>query len=409
MRILIAHNYYQQAGGEDVVFEAEAALLERHGHDVVRHAVHNDAIREMGQLRLAARTVWSREGRRTIADLVREHRPDIVHFHNTFPLISPAAYGAAREAGAAVVQTLHNHRLACPNGVVCRDGHACLECVGRRFAWPGIAHACYRGSRKATAVVALMQLTHRALGTWQDDVDLYISPSASTRRILCSAGLPADRVIVKPHFVDPDPGIGNGDGGYFIYLGRLSEEKGLRTLLKAWASMRNPPLLKIAGDGPLAPLVREAGPQVQWLGRLPMTQAYDVVGGASALIFPSDCYETFGRAIAEAFAKGTPVIASRLGTSIEMIEPGRTGELFDPGDALDLASRVNELAAAPADRLRQMRAAARHEYEAKYRADANYEQLVAAYNRALDQRHRRAPAADHHELGRWAPRGLAAG
>jgi glycosyltransferase involved in cell wall biosynthesis len=191
----------------------------------------------------------------------------------------------------------------------------------------------------------------------------------------------------------------------------LSEEKGIRTLVRAWGFLNRPPLLKVVGDGPLAPLVRSAGPHLQCLGRLPMTEAYDLIGGASALIFPSDCYETFGRVIAEAFAKGTPVIASRLGTSIEMVRPGRTGELFNPGDPLDLACRVNELTASP-QRLLEMRPAARAEFEAKYHADANYQQLLNAYDRALRHRHPvpSAPAAAaYHQLGRWQPQRSAAG
>src|SRR5437660_7933636 len=180
MRILIAHNYYQQAGGEDVVFEDESRLLESRGHTVFRYTVHNDRVEMMGRLKTAAVTLWGGAARREIADVIREQRIDLAHFHNTFPLISPAAYGSARKAGAAVVQTLHNHRLACVNGVLCRDHHACLACVGKPVAWRGVMHGCYRGSRSASAVVAVMQVAHRAIGTWARHVDAYVAPSEST-------------------------------------------------------------------------------------------------------------------------------------------------------------------------------------------------------------------------------------
>ncbi|MGA2500710.1 MAG: glycosyltransferase, partial [Tepidisphaeraceae bacterium] len=350
--------------------------------------------------------------------LVKKEAIEIAHFHNTLPLISLAAYGAVRSAGAAVVQTLHNHRMICPKAVLYRDGKVCTDCVGRSFAWPGIVHGCYRGSRLATATIALVQLAHRVRGTYENDVDLYIAPSQSTFDRL-SPFLPANRIVVKPHFIDPDPTPGQGQGGYAVFLGRLSPEKGLETLLKAWAKVGptpssalagegTGPTLRIIGDGPLAPLLRSPPPGVQWLGRQPLDSAYSLIGDAAMLIFPSGCPETFGRSIAEAFAKGTPVIASNLGASPEMIEPGRTGLLFEPGNAEDLARQITDLNSDPV-RLRGMRQAARHEYETKYNAASNYDQLTSIYARALSLRHNdnlvrpQQPQLHHHELGRREP------
>ena len=420
MRILIAHNYYQQPGGEDVVFEAEANLLESRGHTVFRYVVRNDQVNAMSRVKLAASAFWNRSICNELHTLVKKETIDIAHFHNTLPLISPAAYGAVRSAGAAVVQTLHNHRLICPKAVLYRDGNVCTDCVGRSFAWPGIVHSCYRGSRLATATVALVQLAHRVKGTYDNDVDLYIAPSQSTFNRL-SPFLPAGRVVVKPHFIDPDPTPGLGRGGYAVFLGRLSPEKGLETLLEAWTKVGPTPSsamagegtgptlrLKIIGDGPLAPLLRSPPPGVQWLGRQPLDVAYKLIGDAAMLIFPSGCHETFGRSIAEAFAKGTPVIASNLGASPEMIDVGRTGLLFEPGNADDLARQITNLNSDPV-RLRGMRTAARGEYEAKYNADNNYDQLLAIYARALALRHNHNPAQPqqpqlhHDELGRRQP------
>jgi glycosyltransferase involved in cell wall biosynthesis len=405
MRILIAHNYYQQPGGEDGIFEAESALLKSRGHTVFPFVVHNDQINGMNKLKVAATTIWNRDMHRQIRDTIRSNAIDVAHFHNTFPLISPAAYRAARSAGAAVVQTLHNHRITCSNAVLCRDGRSCQECVGRSFAWPGIVHGCYRGSRSASTVVALMQFAHRAIGTWRRDVDLYIAPSQSTRKTMCAAGLPPERVVVKPHFVDPDPSPGDGRGGYALFVGRLSPEKGIETLLRAWSTLSDAPPLKIVGDGPLSSLLQNLPANVEWLGRQPTADVNRLMGDAAALVFPSQCQETFGRVIAEAYAKGTPVIASNAGSAPEMIKPGVTGLLFEAGNAEDLARQIST-SFSDVDRLRTMRSAARHEYESRYHADSNYHQLVAIYEQSLAARHGHAQTnLRDDELGRRQPAG----
>jgi glycosyltransferase involved in cell wall biosynthesis len=382
MRIVVAHNFYQQPGGEDQVFADEVALLRRFGHEVVPFTIHNDRIETMGRLSVAAATVWNRATYRDLAPLVRGHRPQVVHFHNTFPLISPAAYQAARDEGAAVVQTLHNFRLLCPSGVLFRDGKVCEDCVGRVVPWPGVVHKCYRGSRPATAVLAAALSAHRARGTYRDAVDLYIAPTESARATFVAGGLPAEKIAVKPNFVDPDPGLGDGLGGYAVFVGRLSYEKGLETLLEAWRMLPGVPL-KVIGDGPLAPQVREAAaanPSITWLGRRTLNDVYETVGRASFLVFPSRCYETFGRVAVEAFAKGTPVIASGHGGMADVVTHGRTGLLFAPGDAAALADAVRQmLRLAP-----PMRLAARREYETKYTGDQNHDLLQSAYQRACE-------------------------
>jgi len=244
-----------------------------------------------------------------------------------------------------------------------------------------VVHKCYRGSRTATGVVAAALSVHRARGTYRDTVDLYIAPSESARAKFVAGGLPAEKLVVKPNFVDPDPDVGDGSGGYAVFVGRLSYEKGLDTLLAAWRMSPGVPL-KIIGDGPLAPLVREASatnPAIKWLGRLPPQQVYDVIGRAGFLVFPSPCYETFGRVAVEAFAKGTPVIASAHGGMADVVTHGRTGLLFAPGNPAALAAAVRHLLEIDP---RSMRDAARREYECKYTGDRNHEMLLAAYQRA---------------------------
>ncbi len=326
MRILLAHNFYQQAGGEDAVFYAEAALLEQHDLAPLRYVLHNNQIEHMTALSVAGKTIWNRQVHREIAELVRNQSIDVVHFHNTFPLISPAAYSACREAGAAVVQTLHNYRLLCPGALLSRDGHDCEECLTRRIKLPAIRHKCYRGSTGATAVLTAALAYHRWRGTFSDDVNLYITPSKSTREKFVESGMKPDQIVVKPHFVDPDPGAGPG-GNYAVFVGRLSHEKGVATLLAAWKKLNGRVPLKIVGDGPLRDDVlaaSRADSSIEWLGRRTIHDIYGILGNASFAVIPSHVRETFGRVAIEAFATGTPVIARTSARLAELItEPHR--------------------------------------------------------------------------------------
>ncbi len=306
MRVLICHNFYQQPGGEDQVFAAEAALLRRFGHEVETYSVHNDEIESAGKLKLAAATVWNRGAASEIGRRTRENRAEIVHFHNTFPLLSPAVYSAARRAGAAVVQTLHNFRLICPGATLFREGKPCEKCVGR-FPVAAVAHGCYRGSRSATAVTAMMLGVHRSIGAYANQVDAYIALTRFAREKFLVAGFDPEQIHVKPNFLDPDPGAGPGDGGFALFVGRLSEEKGIRPLLEAWKRVGKTLPLKICGDGPLASQVREAAASessIEWLGRRPLEEVIGLMGRAAALVFPSLWYEGFPRTIVESLSAG---------------------------------------------------------------------------------------------------------
>ena len=381
--ILLVHEYYQQPGGEDQVFAAEAGLLETRGHRVLRYVDHNDRIEGIGSLSLVRDTIWSRRAYRELRELVRTHKPQVVHFHNTFPLISPAAYYAAKAEGALVVQTLHNYRLFCANAYFFRDGHVCEDCFGKALPWPGVLHACYRGSRAASGTVAAMLTAHRALQTWTKMVDTYVVLTEFERQKFIQGGLPAEKVTVKPHFVHPDPGVGEGRGGYALFVGRLSPEKGIDTLLSAWENyIKEKFCLKIVGDGPLAPRVAEVArqvPVVEWLGQQPLEEVYRLLGEAQFLVFPSKLYETFGRVAIEAFAKGTPVVASEIGAVAEVTDHNRTGLHFHPGDPKSLAKRVEWILSHPVE-LARMRREARIEFEAKYTAGQNYQMLRKIYD-----------------------------
>lgn len=349
---------------------------------VVFHEVSNIEIAgAWSRAKVAGQVIYNRAARRRVADELARHRPDIVHVHNFFPLLSPSVYYACRAAGVPVVQTLHNYRLLCSNALFFRDGRPCEDCLGKTVPWPGVWHGCYRQSRAATVPVVAMLTAHRAFGTWRKAVDRYIVMTEFAREKFIAGGLPADRIVVKPHFVDPAPAPGEGRGGYALYAGRLSQEKGVQTLLSAWKQIGSTLPLKIVGDGPLA--TAQGGGE--WLGRRSREEVFELMREAAVLIFPSICYETFGIAIAEAFAAGTPVIASRLGSMASLVEHGRTGLHFEAGNADDLAKQVRWFLEHPVE-AQQMRRAARAEFEAKYTAERNYRMLMEIYQAAIQRR-----------------------
>jgi len=386
----LAHNYYQQPGGEDRVFASEAALLTRRGHEVVTYTVSNDAVERMRRGRLAMATLWNRDTYHSLRAVVRRERPDVAHFHNTFPLLSPAAYRAARDEGVAVVQTLHNYRLLCANALFLRSGHVCEDCLGKRVPWPGVLHACYRDSRTATAGVAALVGTHRLLRTWTREVDVFIALSEFARRKFVQGGLPQHQIRVKPNFVDPDPGIHSVREGFALFVGRLDEQKGVSTLLEAWSAsgLRTP--LRIVGDGPLLDRVRrfvDVSSCAQWLGRLAPDAVAEQMARASYVVIPSRSYENFPLVVAEAFANATPVIASDLGAFAEIVRPRVTGLLFRPGDAAHLAEQA-EWAASHPEAMAAFGCNARKEYEERYTADENYRLLIDIYRAAIAARPR---------------------
>jgi glycosyltransferase involved in cell wall biosynthesis len=381
MRILSIHNTYQMRGGEDESREAEERLLREMGHEVEVYEETNDRIATMGAAQTALRTIWSTEAYKTVDQRLIGTTYDLVHVQNFFPLISPSVYYAARSRGVPVVQTLRNYRLLCPNALFFRDGRVCEDCLGKFVPYPGVQHHCYRGDQGASAVTAAMLTVHRMMRTWTEVVDAYIALTEFARQKFIEGGLPAGKIVVKPNFVHPDPRPGEGRGGYALYVGRLSVEKGLDTLISAWELLERQIPLKIIGDGPLADQVAatvEQFPKIEWLGRRPMQEVYELMGEAMFLIFPSKWYETFGRVAVESFAKGTPVIAANIGAIAELIDHGRTGLHFNPSDPKDLAVKV-EWALANPNELAGMRYEARSEFESKYSAKENYQRLMEIY------------------------------
>jgi glycosyltransferase involved in cell wall biosynthesis len=284
-----------------------------------------------------------------------------------------------------VIQTLHNYRLLCPSATLYRDGKVCEECLGKLVPWPGVLHKCYREDRLASAAVGAMITTHELIGTWRGRVDRYIALTEFARDKLAENGLPSHKIVVKPNFLDPDPGVKHGPGDYALFVGRLSPEKGVRTLLDAWRRLKMPVPLVILGEGPCEPEVIAACadmPSVRWLGRLGNDAALESMKRARFLVMPSECYETFGLALIEAFGCALPVVASALGAMVELVDDGRTGLTFRASDPGDLAVKVEWAWSHPWE-MNQMGREARGEFEAKYTASANYDALLAIYNDVL--------------------------
>jgi glycosyltransferase involved in cell wall biosynthesis len=385
MKILLCHNHYQQRGGEDQVFDDETWLLESHGHEVLRYTRHNDQVSEMGRLELARKTIWNREVHQELCDLIARVRPGVVHCTNTFPLLSPAVYDAAHARGVPVVQSLHNYRLLCPNALFLRDGRVCESCLGKTIPWPGVVHGCYRDSRAATGVLAAMLSLHRLRRTWTRKVDRYIALAEFARQKLIDGGLPGERIVVKPNFVPSAPAAGEGGGGFALFVGRLSPEKGVAVLLEAWKQVRSAMPLKIVGDGPMAGQVQQAAAsdaRIEWLGRQPSEDVMRQMRDATLLVIPTICYEVCPKTLIESFAAGTPVLASRLGSMIEMVDHDRTGWHFEPGNAASLAACIDRVWPSRQE-LQGIRRKARREFEARYTADANYAALMQIYRDAI--------------------------
>jgi glycosyltransferase involved in cell wall biosynthesis len=379
MRILVAHNFYQQAGGEDAVVNAEISMLRANGHDVEIYGRTNEDIYDIPHIKVAGQTFWSRHTSKDIANLISSFKPDIIHIHNTFPLISPSIYWAAAKANIPVVQTLHNFRLLCPQAMFLRDGNVCEDCLGN-IPWRGVMHGCYRGSKSQTAVLAGMTTAHNIIGTWHNKVARYIALNDFCRQKFIAGGLPAHLIAVKPNFVEA-PTVKEASRNGFLFVGRLSQEKGISTLAAA-AKLLNNVTICFAGVGEQSALLENiAG--LESLGKLSSEAIFSKMAKSSALIMPSIWYENFPRTLVESFACGLPVIASRIGALAELIEDGETGLLFEAGNADNLASKMQWALQNP-EKMRQMGQNALAVYQAKYTPNQNYVQLIAIYEAAMN-------------------------
>lgn len=396
MRILILHNHYQQPGGEDRVVEAEADWLASAGHEVTLFVRHNSELAMGSGLSNFANALWNRSISKDLRHVIRETAPDVAHVHNVFSVLSPAVYHVLRQAGIPVVQTLHNFRLACPSARLLRNGRACVLCRGQRVAWPAVRYRCYQSRLSSSVALVAVLALHRFLRTWVRGIDLYLAPSNYVRNQLIPAGLPPERVVVKPHgVVDPGPSSGPGEG-YALFIGRLEAEKGIRELLAAWRLLPGYPL-RVVGDGPLEAEVQSnlsdpAMRHVSFLGRLPREATDLHLKKAAFLVIPSLGPESFGLTAVEAFSHGIPALAAGAGALPEIVRDGVNGLVADPCDTARFAVQAKRLFDEPILRDR-LGCQARADYLGTYTPDRCGKALLAAYMLAIRSKDRKGLVA----------------
>jgi len=376
LRILFAHNRYLHRGGEDESREQEMSMLRSRGHDVIEYLVDNRDIDRKDIISIGLRSIWNTDQYQRVRNLIRETRPDILKVDNYFPILTPSIFEAAKSMGVSTVLSVRNYRLICASGNLFRAGRICIDCVGKK-GLPGIRHRCYHNSYLQSSSIVLSNAYARLRGTWTESIDHYIAVSEGVKNLLVRGGFSADKISVKPNSIS-DTGAGDGSGGFAVYVGRLTEEKGILTLLAAWRKVGDRVPLKIIGGGPLEDVVKKASeqlPDIEFLGRKSLAEVCEYLGRAMMLIFPSEWLEPFGRSIVEAYSKGTPVIAADTELMRDMIESQETGLIFKAGDDDDLAEKVQSLAA-DTTMLTRMRERARSRYLQNYSEDLCYSKMM---------------------------------
>ncbi|MCE7059703.1 glycosyltransferase [Dyadobacter sp. CY343] len=379
MRILTAHNLYQVRGGEDESRLVEENLMKQNGHDVMSFEVNNNTIdSNSSKLSLALNSIWSNSSYKEIKRLIKLQGSEILHVQNFFPLISPSIYYAASSLKVPVVQSIRNYRLMCPNALLFRDGHICTECLGKNTPINGIIHKCYRGSRSATAAVSTMLAVHNSIDTWNRKVNAFIAISRFVKEKLVTQGVHENKIFIKPNCLLTDPGYSYDKKDYILYVGRLSQEKGIATLVKAWNLLKSTTTkLVVIGEGSMP---SSKSHTIEFLGKLSLSETYRYMSEAKALIVPSEWHEPFGRVVVEAFANGTPVIGSQMGGIPELISSGRNGLLFEAGNAEQLANKIEILISKDSS---EMAEEARREFLLKYTPEQNYVQLKQIYESVI--------------------------
>jgi glycosyltransferase involved in cell wall biosynthesis len=389
MRILQVHNFYQQAGGEDRVVAAENAMLTSRGHIVTQYTVHNDAVNSMRSIELCIKTLWNNESYRHVQHIIRDRNIELVHVHNTLPLISPAVYYAAARLRIPVVQTLHNFRLLCPAATLYRDGEICELCLRKTIKYPAVMHRCYRGSVAGSATVAAMLAMHGFAGTHSRKIQAYIALSEFAKNKFSEGGLPEERIVVKPNFLADDPGPGNGSGGYALFAGRLAPEKGLGFLLDAWKYWPNALPLKIAGDGPLQSMVKEraaALANVEYLGVCEHSRVLEMLKEAAFLVLPSRWYEGMPMVAIEAMACGTPLVGYAVGSLNDLILNEVNGVKL-PFEGTHILEGFLRDSGNLTEKMAALRPKTRTYFERYFTADVNYPILLDIYDKAVISSH----------------------
>ena len=391
--VLLVHCRYRLPGGEDAVFAADRAMLEAHGHRVVTYERSNDEGGLAAKLLLPLRAVFSLKTYREVKALIRSEKIEIVHVHNTLFAVSPSVFWTARAAGVPAVQTLHNFRLFCPNGVLLRGGKVCEDCPRQKGGlFNAVRHGCYRGSRVQSAVCAFLYAFHRLLGTYKRVHLIALTEFDKEKLLEFNARHPVfdpAKLYLRPNAAVPEGALPPlrplaARNNQVVFAGRLEELKGLRTAIEAWRLLENDPAapkLLLCGAGPLEGWAREnAGENVEFLGQISHEALCALLAESRAALAPSLCYESFALVPAEAHAMGTPVIASDLGNVGAMVRDGVDGLRFAPGDPEALANAVRRL---PDLEAKADPAAIRAEAVQKFGREENYRELAEIYQDIL--------------------------
>lgn len=389
MKILLIHNYYQRQGGEDKVVEVEKKILELYGHTVVLLKKHNDEISNLfSKIKVAVNAIYNKQAYREVATVIQQFKPDVVHVHNFFPLFSPAVFYACHHTKTPVVLTLHNFRLFCLNACLFREGSICEKCLHTTMPLAGVYHKCYRNSYAGSLSIATMLAFHKLANTWTSKVDAFIAPSLFTKNKFIEGGLPSEKIFVKPNFIfDVSHQQYNGCAtpNYVLFVGRLSQEKGIDVLLRAWENMPPYIQLKIVGHGPLVPLVEDACrrfPNIKFLGHKHSSEIYELLNHAKFLVMSSTCFEVFGLVLLEAFAMAKPALVSNIGSPSTIVQHNETGIHFKVGDAFDLVEKAIMMFN-DEQLLQRLGENARRYYATHSTPEENYKQLIGIYEKVL--------------------------
>jgi glycosyltransferase involved in cell wall biosynthesis len=388
VNILFVHNNYTSRGGEDETVEDEIRLMKVEGHSVDLFSASNKSLKDMNIIQRAVSPVWSSASQLRLEEYLNEHQVDLVHVHNCFGVLSPAIFYTLDRLNVPSVLTLHNYRLLCANAQLSRNGDVCEACVESPVPWRAVAYNCYPKGRASNVSLAAMIGLHKFLGTWQSKVDQFVALTEFGKKIFVRGGIPRERLSVVPTYLNEDPGVGSGSGGYALFAGQHIEAKGIRVLLEAWSKGGSSlPPLKIVGEGPLTKEVEAAASKglVQYLGRVTRDHLIELQKDAVFTIVPSLWYEGTPRVIAESFAVGTPVVASNLGAMKTMIDDSRSGMLFETGSAAALVQTVSRLCSDTAQ-VKAMRAFCREEYLARYTSQEHLKGLLGVYDKAIQGR-----------------------
>ena len=402
-RVLLVHNHYGSGvpSGENQVVESETHLLKQYGHEVNTFFRYSDEIRSKGlrgTITGALSTPWNPFSAKATKEAVNKLKPDVVHVHNTFPLISPAIFHSIGSRSARVL-TLHNYRLFCPAAIPLRDGNICTECLNRRSILPALRHGCYRNSRLATLPLAFNVALHRRIGTWSQQVDAFIALTEFQRDLMVEAGLPTDLVHVKPNFYPGKPMVLDWSERRrsVVFAGRLTPEKGVESLVRAWIKWgASAPELRIVGDGESKERLMKLastvpGTPIQFLGQLTGTETQEEIAQSRLLVIPSEWFEGFPMVVREAFAFGTPVAASDIGSLPTIVHQGENGVLFSPGNPQSLLEVVQRTWSEEGA-LEQLAIGARHSFETLYSESVNYSKLMEIYQQAIEVNRARKPS-----------------